>query len=257
MANVTVDKKAREDSRIKAVGMLLKMTKFEALGRCVAVWDACTIEQVYCLPPLLIDAAAEMEGFAEAMLKAGLVVNQGDGTYRVKGTGGRIEWYGEYKEGAQPGGVARASTAQRGPDGRFLPNSNQPSGPATVQRAGPATVQQRSPAAPASTSPIVPVPVPAPIPSSINSSSSSSSSSSSYSEDAASQIVDNSEGPGENSGASGENQKTGTEGEIGTGTAAGRERLDLGPDTAKIYDANAKLIARRNQIGLGQGSPGS
>lgn len=113
---------------------------------CCLIWIHCTDRETYFLSADIIDALTDHEGFAEKMAKAGLAEMQADGTYRIRGTEGRIEWLAEKRDAAKKGGEARAKSAARDAKGAFKA-SDQPEAshqPATH----PATIQAPSPAEP-------------------------------------------------------------------------------------------------------------
>jgi hypothetical protein len=64
--------------------------------------------------------------FVEHLVKTGFLSPLQDDTYRISGNEKRFEdvqkWQGEQKQNKAKAGKSRASSAQRGPGGRFLPN---------------------------------------------------------------------------------------------------------------------------------------
>jgi hypothetical protein len=106
MASVRVDDKARTDWRFAALGRLLGKDRRWALGAMIDVWSHCTQEQTYSVQAVALDFMADVDGFAEAMVKAELGEVQDDGAVRVRGTAGRIEWLGDRREAARRGGQA-------------------------------------------------------------------------------------------------------------------------------------------------------
>lgn len=115
MARINIDTEAFSDWRFAALGTALGTSKFDAIGRCAAVWHHCLLRQTHELPVMAIDACAEMQGFAAAMIKAQLAIKVGGdrhnsrGSVRVRGLGGRIEWLAVRRENSKKGGEANAS----------------------------------------------------------------------------------------------------------------------------------------------------
>jgi hypothetical protein len=115
MARVNLDEIAFGDWRIARLGQLLGTSRFDALGRLAFVWRECLVRQVFSLAPPTVDAIADRSGFVESMIEADLAERLEDGSVRVKGLAGRIEWLGRLREGGRKGGLAvHRSQAQAG-----------------------------------------------------------------------------------------------------------------------------------------------
>jgi hypothetical protein len=88
---VNVEGKAMTDPRFKALGNEIGATWFEAMGRCLAVWALAYERRTAVMLDRHIDAAAEMRGFARAMVAAELA---GDvpGGVRLAGVTEGVQW---------------------------------------------------------------------------------------------------------------------------------------------------------------------
>lgn len=118
MARVNVESKALADHRIRLLAKRLGVDYQGALGRLVFVWHACVEIGAHVLRPEDIDAAADTDGMAAAMVQAGLGREEANGVY-VAGTQGRIEWLAQFTETRRAGGKKRAELAKR-ERGRFV-----------------------------------------------------------------------------------------------------------------------------------------
>lgn len=105
MARVSVEQSALTDPRFGILAKLLGETVFSALGRMVYVWNECQDKETYHLPISVLDYLMGVEGGADLMKKAGLIEIIGDGTARIKGTEGRIEWLQHKRKAARINGL--------------------------------------------------------------------------------------------------------------------------------------------------------
>lgn len=87
---VNVEDKMLSDPRFKQLGQLLRMSHFEAFGRCLPVWLAAQQRRSEHMTPALIDALAERPGFADAMISAGLADHESDDQVRLRGIAARL-----------------------------------------------------------------------------------------------------------------------------------------------------------------------
>lgn len=133
MASVSLDFKFFSDARIKVLSRALGLDHFGVRGRCMALYHHCVEECVHTISGVMIDAIADLDGFAEAMVQAKLASrfewcedgSEGpalpEGEYRIRGTKGRVEYLGRLRNSSKSGGDARAKSAERGEGGRFKP----------------------------------------------------------------------------------------------------------------------------------------
>ena len=103
--SVRIERYAFGDPRFDLLGQLIGVDRFSAFGRMVYVWRVCTRDQKYVLDAPTVNAAMAYPGAAEKLVEAGLAEKVPDG-FRIKGTEGRIEWYGSICKSAKLGGEA-------------------------------------------------------------------------------------------------------------------------------------------------------
>lgn len=108
MPRVNLEEKAWSDQRIRYLATCSGDGFLTTLGRLCGVWRECYSRSVYCLDPKQIDIAADRQGFCALLLAADLGVLNDDGTIRIRGTKGRVEWVLEQRNKAKKGGEARA-----------------------------------------------------------------------------------------------------------------------------------------------------
>lgn len=130
MGNVKVDDMALKDPRYVVLGRALGTTKFDALGRMVELWAYCTEKQTYFMTETSIDICADREGFYNLIMspEIDLGERQDDGSIRIKGTEGRIEWLGRLRNNSVKGGLAKAAYRQK----KILPVGKKKSCPITT-----------------------------------------------------------------------------------------------------------------------------
>ena len=119
---VNVDGSALTDARIKRLAIRLGWSHFEALGRLVHVWAYLYDREGAPLHAEEVDAAAEREGFAAALIHVGLAKDTPDGV--VVAGRERASWVADRRAAASNAGRARAAAAPRS-DGRFGKGSTQ------------------------------------------------------------------------------------------------------------------------------------
>lgn len=154
-APVRVEAEAFSDPRIQLLAELAGWSRYEALGRMAHLWSACTERQLYVVPEPVIRGTLGPNGI-QLLLESDLGERVGGGI-RVRGTDGRIEWLGDFREQHVAAGRARAATAQRDAKGRLVASSGTSAGPAVAGVAGPAQpaeVQRSSSGHPAESSPL-------------------------------------------------------------------------------------------------------
>lgn len=92
MASVSIEFAAFLDPRFKILASLSGQSRFDAIGRMAAVWVYCIEKSEAVLPQALIDVVAEIPGYACWIIESGLGEVVEDGSVRIRGTEGRIEW---------------------------------------------------------------------------------------------------------------------------------------------------------------------
>lgn len=127
---VNADSKARHDVRYKRLARRLGISHADAFGRSIWVWFELYERAGAYLSAEDIDIAAEMDGFAAAMVECELAEETPDGI-RVRGNE-RAGWVERKREISSEGGRARAAAAAR-KSGRFVkantkhqPNTSRP-----------------------------------------------------------------------------------------------------------------------------------
>jgi hypothetical protein len=120
MPRVNIEGVAFGDGRFKALGRILGTTEYDALGRMAHVWRYCTDKQTAILAPHEVNVLTDATDLAAAIVRANLAEELEDGTIRIRGAGGRIEWMGRLRENAKKGGAATASqkAARRQPSAK-------------------------------------------------------------------------------------------------------------------------------------------
>lgn len=100
---VNVDSSSLTDPRFKLLGKALGMNHFEARGRCLYVWNECYERASERLTMDEVDALAEVDGFARAMISVGLA-SFIESVVTVAGVEQRIEWIRSRRKSALKGG---------------------------------------------------------------------------------------------------------------------------------------------------------
>lgn len=152
MAGITVEQLALIDDRFGVLKKLAGLADDDhARGKMIRVWNACLTRQSYTLPGVVVDAAAGLDGFAEAVADAGLA-ERIDGSYRIRGTAGRIEWLGKCRAASAKGGEATkakwvelaSSTPPAQPEAE-RPSPQRPDGPTLEGRSAQKQKAERTP----------------------------------------------------------------------------------------------------------------
>lgn len=91
-----------------------------ARGKVMRLWRTCTLRQSTTLPENIVSVVLPPDALVAADL-----AERVPGGLRIKGTAGRIEWYGHLQQGRSAGGRARSEKAVRDERGRMV--SQQPS----------------------------------------------------------------------------------------------------------------------------------
>lgn len=169
MASINVESKALSDPRFRILARLAGLADADhARGKALRVWAECLERGAYALSSAIVDAAAEVDGFAVAMVKAGLAEPFGEGV-RICGTEGRIEWLAKKRAASKAGGDSTRAKwqATRGPNGPVYaiqevgPNEGPSSSSASSsppshpeRRGGPGESAPSAPIAPADAGPL-------------------------------------------------------------------------------------------------------
>jgi hypothetical protein len=69
---VNVDSSVFTDVRFRLLAKVMKISQYDAIGRCVAIWMGCYDRRSKCLSKCEADASADLDGFADALLEVGL-----------------------------------------------------------------------------------------------------------------------------------------------------------------------------------------
>ncbi len=110
---VNVDSSALRDPRVKMLAHGLAITQPEALGRLLHVWMLCYERRSSVVRAIEVDLTADREGFAEAMIEAGLAEPDDQGVY-VRGVTERIEFLElQSAKGKRSGEKRREQVANR------------------------------------------------------------------------------------------------------------------------------------------------
>ena len=135
MTRVNLDSEMRNDPRIRKLTRALGEHRLLVHGRLIEVWWLCYEGITDVLRAEDVDDAAELDGFAVAMVASRLAEQLDAGHVRIVGAAKRIGYRLKQVDAGHRGGEKRARTAERGPDGRMLPRRT----PGLVQGApGPA-----------------------------------------------------------------------------------------------------------------------
>ncbi len=110
-----MDSSIATDPRFKLLGRALGVSWREAIGSCFLLWLACYERRSKCFRKVEADIAAELEGFADALLKVGLASPGGAADeVIVHGVEKRIEFLAsQSKKGAIGGKKSGKSRASR------------------------------------------------------------------------------------------------------------------------------------------------
>ena len=110
--NVRVEGGAISCLRYSHLGSLLGTSRYDALGRMVTLWHHCTVQQTYVLGESLVATVLDPNALVESLLGERV-----DGGIRIKGTVGRIEWYGNLQESGRKAAAKRWKKQKRKPNG--------------------------------------------------------------------------------------------------------------------------------------------
>ena len=105
---LNVDSLFLRDPRVKRLAMLVKRHERHVRGDLLEIWEVCFLRRSAVLEALDIDAQGELEGYAAAMVRAGLATDSPDGI-RIHGVEERLRWLV-----AQDAKRAKANNARNG-----------------------------------------------------------------------------------------------------------------------------------------------
>lgn len=100
--NVKLDGGVFSSLRMMHLGSLLGTSVFDAVGRMALLWQTCTERQTSVLSEAQMRAVIDPDLVVEADLGERI-----PGGVRLKGTAGRIEWYGKVRDSGKKGAAKR------------------------------------------------------------------------------------------------------------------------------------------------------
>ncbi|HZJ63917.1 MAG TPA: conserved phage C-terminal domain-containing protein [Kofleriaceae bacterium] len=101
---MSIDDKFLRDTRVTQLGLDLGISRWETMGRLLAVFAVCYDLERDVLTTAQIDLAAEKPGFADAVFAVDLAINVRGGL-RIRGAGERIEYLNHKSRAGHIGGV--------------------------------------------------------------------------------------------------------------------------------------------------------
>lgn len=104
MARMSIDDKFLRDPRVTQLAIDLGVSRWEVMGRLLAVFAVCYDLERDILPAAQVDMAAERPAFADAMFAVDLAVNTRRGM-RIRGAKTRIEYLAPKREAGRQGGI--------------------------------------------------------------------------------------------------------------------------------------------------------
>lgn len=113
MPAVRIEEEAFGDPRIEYLGKLLGTDKYGALGRLACIWRYCTKEGTAVVDAKKLGIFIQTPEIAKALIESDLAEDLGPEGLRIKGCGGRIEWYQEFIERQRERGKKGAETRWR------------------------------------------------------------------------------------------------------------------------------------------------
>ncbi|HVZ32580.1 MAG TPA: hypothetical protein VG963_09145 [Polyangiaceae bacterium] len=145
---VNVDSKAYADPRFKRLANALHITWFEALGRCLPVWCFAYEQRSEVMGYDDVDAIAELSGFSDQMVRAGLAEAWTSSEVRLCGVKERIGFL--HVQDAKRELASAAKRAAVGLKAEGKPSGNQGQAKAGQDQHVTSTIQQTSSTQPAS-----------------------------------------------------------------------------------------------------------
>lgn len=104
MARMSIDDKFLRDPRVTQLAIDLGMSRWEAMGRLIAVFAVCYDLEREVITPAQVDLAADRPGLADALFAADLAVTTRRGL-RIRGVKKRIEYLSPKREAGRQGGI--------------------------------------------------------------------------------------------------------------------------------------------------------
>lgn len=109
MARMSVDDSVARDPRITALAQVLGWSRRETVGALVCdVWPICYDQETHLVSERLIDAAAGVAGFAQAMLECELAARDKSGKIAISGARERIQYLDHKRRAGREGGLKSA-----------------------------------------------------------------------------------------------------------------------------------------------------
>lgn len=112
MARMSIDDKFLRDPRVTQLALELRMSRWEAMGRLIAVFAVCYDLERDVISCNQVDLAAERPGFGDAMFAVDLAVNTRRGM-RIRGAGKRIEYLAPKREAGRQGGIKSGESRRK------------------------------------------------------------------------------------------------------------------------------------------------
>ncbi len=123
-ASVRIEDEAFSDGRYDELAEYAGLADGDhARSKMEHLWRQCTIEKRYSLPAFLVTKHLGSRG-VEAIIRARLGEQNDDGTIRIRGTKGRIEWLDKLRKNGRKGG--RPNKYQKKPNGFDSEKPNAP-----------------------------------------------------------------------------------------------------------------------------------
>lgn len=116
MARMSIDDMVGRDPRVRLLAKSLGWSMRETVGCLVMeVWPICYDQMTHLISDRVIDAAADREGFAAAMVDAELAHRDRSGKVYVAGARKRIEYLAAKHEAGRQGGLKSAERRHKSP----------------------------------------------------------------------------------------------------------------------------------------------
>lgn len=114
MARMSIDDKIGRDTRLMRLAKACGWSKRETAGCLVlSVWPLCYDRECAELEDVDVDVAADMDGFAQLMVNAGLATRVKPGWVRVSGSEERIKYLQTKRSAGQKGGIESGKTRKQ------------------------------------------------------------------------------------------------------------------------------------------------
>lgn len=128
---VTIEATVWSDPRFDVLAGFLGVDKPAAIGRMAAVWGACTLRGAYSLPVVLLATLLQCatDDVARFLELSELGEAQEDGSVRIRGTKGRVEWLTKKKTAGASGGAAARGKRKHSGSTRVAQAKHSPSTP--------------------------------------------------------------------------------------------------------------------------------